>query len=167
MAQLKKNEKKLKYPVTTRAFAFSSELLALYNLETWKTDKTEHIHNSKKAFDYTIEAIETLRHGDLECKLKPAHLSKRLGVWYKSYCPGDKLMSKSHKAKGKEVKAEKRRTREILSQIPKEPVLMDGDRYIFGNKRASKNTRWRRKQRAERDCLLCSISKAGKIERRS
>jgi hypothetical protein len=47
-----------------------------------------------------IEAIETLRHGDLECKLKAAHLSKQLGLWYKSYCPGGKLMSKSNRTKG-------------------------------------------------------------------
>jgi hypothetical protein len=164
---LKKDEEKMKYTITTRAFAFSSELLAIYNLETLKTEKTEHIHDRKQAFDYMIEAIETLRHGDLECKLKAAHLSKRLGVWYKSYCPGGKLMSKSNRTKGKEVEAEKKRTRDILSQIQKEPVLLDSHRHIFGSKRASKNTRWRRKQTAERDCFLFSISKAGKIDRPS
>jgi hypothetical protein len=70
---------KLKYTINTRAFAFSSELLTLYNLEIWKTE-TKHIHDRKQAFDYTIEPIETLRHGDLECKLKAAQISKRLGV---------------------------------------------------------------------------------------
>jgi hypothetical protein len=43
-----------------------------------------------------------------------------------------------------------------LSQIQKEPGLLDSHRHIFGSKRASKNTRWRCKQTAERDrfCFL-------------
>ncbi|KIW98766.1 uncharacterized protein Z519_00429 [Cladophialophora bantiana CBS 173.52] len=154
----------LRHTLTTRAFAFSSELLAKYHLETWEKGRPGRGRSPDDISDLLDEAIEILRRGDIACQLQAAHCSRRLAVWFKTFYPGDKLRSKSHRAKGAKAQAEKRRTSEIMSCIKKEPCVIPREGLPVGAKRGSRNNRWRRKQIAERDLFLSALLKGGQNE---
>jgi len=150
-------ETKLECTVITRAFAFASELLAKYHLEPWNLAGTQQTLNRRQSFDYRRKSIAILREGDLERKPMAAHSSKKLSVWFKSYCYGEKIASKSNRAKGEDIKNQKAQTRDILSEIARKSALDDGARAAFRGE--DRRTRWRRKWRAEIDSVLSSLCK--------
>jgi hypothetical protein len=152
----------LRYDQITQAFAFSTELLAVCQLDPVIT-KASHQTGLDwtrfgEALQMAAETIEVLRQGDLDCIVKAAHLSKRLSIWYKSYYRGDldsgTKPCRQRRPKGKEFKAEKDRTAAILEQIGEMPV----SGFEFRDTKENQNTRWRRKKLAESEAVLASAA---------
>jgi hypothetical protein len=149
----------LQYTTTTRAFAFANELLATYHLETWTDHRTNFVkeHDRNQSYQYMDEAIKTLRHGDIDCRVRAACLSKRLALWRQNYC-GPK---KSIEAKANEQRAQEevRRTKELRSQIHKIPIsLAKSPIAVSTDRGGSENNRWRRKHRKVRDAFWSKLS---------
>ncbi|KAK0720996.1 hypothetical protein B0H67DRAFT_553066 [Lasiosphaeris hirsuta] len=159
----------LRYDVTTRAFAFASELVANHRLETQVSRETRDFSTRGHTFSTPMDqAIEVLRNGDLECRVRAAELSKRLAIWLKSYCPGDKVSSAckrpNGRVRGPMGKQEKQRTREILSAIGQMPVPVHAVRQPSGEKAANQNNRWRNKQRRVRKAVLQDLVEVGQAD---
>lgn len=130
----------------TRALAFSTELVAKHHLEYLNEHgKTvSPSHDRSKGFWYMSEAIEILRLGDLQCRIRAFSFSRRLGLWLKSY----------HGAKN--AKEENPRRVEILNRIRKTVITVSEPQNLAVRKRGGNSTtRWRHQRRMVRD-TLCS-----------
>jgi len=139
----------LRYTSNTRSFALASELLALYHLEPGNSKILRKGYDRNLSVLYMDQAIETLRHGDLECRIRAVALSKRLEVWVKSFGEVGK------------AKVEKERSREILPKLPSKPVTPLNAYHVASSssqQAGSKNNRSRRKRRMVRDTLLTSLA---------
>ncbi|KAK3358774.1 hypothetical protein B0T25DRAFT_447854, partial [Lasiosphaeria hispida] len=159
----------LRYDVTTRAFAFASELVANHRLETQVSRENQNFSTRGHTFGIPMDqAIEVLRNGDLECRVRAAELSKRLAIWLKSYCPGEKVSRTckrpNGRLRGSAGKQEKQRTREILSEIGQMPVPVPNVRQPSGEKEVKHNNRWRNKQRKMRKAVLQNLVEAGRAD---
>ncbi|KUI57397.1 hypothetical protein VP1G_04719 [Cytospora mali] len=83
----------LQYDSVTRAFVFSSELITTHHLETWKEPEQEKnkLPDFSLSYYYMNEAIQILRYGDLQCRIRAASFSKRLSTWFRAHRPKAKL----------------------------------------------------------------------------
>lgn len=129
-----------------QTLAFSTEVVAKHYLEYLsehgKTVSTSH--DRRKGFWYMSEAIEILRLGDLQCRIRAFSFSRRLGLWLKSYDGA------------KSAKEEKLRRVQILSRIPKTVITVSEPQNLTIRERGGNSTtRWRRQRRVVRD-TLCS-----------
>lgn len=61
------------------------------------------------------EAIQILRKGDKDCKLRAAQLSRQLMSWMKTYSQGEIQANRRERSKGQYYKNERDRAREILA----------------------------------------------------
>lgn len=68
-------------------------------------------------YRFMDEAIEILRKGDKDCKLKAAQLSRRLMSWMKTYSQGEIQANRRGRSKGQYYMNERDRAREILASI--------------------------------------------------
>lgn len=165
----------LKFDLTTRAFAFASETLSFYFIETWKDDdKNLHEENHVDSFRYMDEAINILQRGDLECQLRAISCSKQLTVWLKIYCQGNKRVGtklnqgklRIHRDKGREVNLEKDRRKELMTRIPDFPIEQTTGYHsrADGQKGVGKNARLRLKLAEKRDRVLAHLPTAGQFK---
>ncbi|KUI70068.1 hypothetical protein VM1G_06554 [Cytospora mali] len=170
----------LQYDSVTRAFVFSSELVATHHLETWKEPEQEQkkLPDFRLSQYYMDEAIQILRYGDLQCRIRAASFSKRLSTWFRAHRPKAKLRPKlvvegeerrkaleEEKKKvlqeeRKKVLQEKARTREIVQDITKLRI------------RGSRRRRWLRGVRrqiprdgriVEKGLLVASVLPQGQV----
>ncbi|KAF4497186.1 hypothetical protein FAGAP_6645 [Fusarium agapanthi] len=68
-------------------------------------------------YRFMDEAIEILRKGDKDCKLRAAQLSRKLMSWMKTYSQGEIQANRRGRLKGQYYKNERDRAREILASI--------------------------------------------------
>ncbi|KAF5568308.1 hypothetical protein FPHYL_2846 [Fusarium phyllophilum] len=68
-------------------------------------------------YRFMDEAIEILRKGDKDCKLRAAQLSRQLMSWMKTYSQGEVQANRRGRSKGQYYKNERDRAREILASI--------------------------------------------------
>jgi hypothetical protein len=151
----------LRYSQAARALAVSSELLVVCQLDPvmGKADKFDR-GTFGSALQAVAEAIDVLRQGDLDCLVSAAHLSKRLSIWYKSYYPGEKTKSKSHRLKSPAATNEKKRTAAILALIGEPPVEFPE----FRDPKNRPRTRWRRKKKADHQFVLSEAAVEARIQ---
>jgi hypothetical protein len=129
-----------------QALVFSTELVAKHYLEYLNEHgKTvSPSHDRTTGFWYMSEAIEILRLGDLQCRIRAFSFSMRLGLWLKSYYGA------------KSAKEEKLRRVQILSRISKTVITVSEPQNLtIREKGGNSMTRWRRQRRIVRD-TLCS-----------
>lgn len=164
----------LTYGTAVSAFVFSSELVAKYLLEggKYKGVLQEALNPCQPYRSYLDEAIETLRVGDLDCQIRAAELSRRLGKWLKAYCLGDINQKKGQKGEGKrgkrprgrdrasDFKQEKHRFAQILNRIFRTP----GDLQFKQNaNKKGWQKELRRKQNETRESVLVPLSREAGI----
>ncbi|KAJ2982479.1 hypothetical protein NUW58_g6430 [Xylaria curta] len=146
------NQHRLQYDSVTRVFFFASELVATYHLEVWKQPeqkqaKPQNLELGCKVID---EAIEILRHGDQQCRIRAASFSKRLSTWIKGHRrkAGARPKMAAVEEQKKKVLDERARTREIVREITKERI------------KGSRRRKWtpRKERVVEKDLLLGSLS---------
>ncbi|KAI1847452.1 hypothetical protein JX265_013973 [Neoarthrinium moseri] len=155
----KVDHKMLQDDAVTRAFVFSTELMATHHLETWRQPEQKENKSPNRDLSYNLvsEAIEILRRGDVQCRVRAAALSKRLSTWIKSHGEraGDRPKAILSDEKRIRVMQEKSRSKEILQSIP--------ERRIEGSRRRIRlrgSSRWRaarKGQAAAKDLLLASL----------
>ncbi|KAF5627434.1 hypothetical protein F52700_8360 [Fusarium sp. NRRL 52700] len=68
-------------------------------------------------YRFMDEAIEILRRGDKDCRLRAAQLSRKLMSWMKTYSQGEIQANRRGRSKGQHYKNERDRAREILASI--------------------------------------------------
>ncbi|EWG41407.1 hypothetical protein FVEG_03532 [Fusarium verticillioides 7600] len=68
-------------------------------------------------YRFMDEAIEILRKGDKDCKLRAAQLSRQLMSWMKTYSQGEIQANRRGRSKGQYYKNERDRAGEILASI--------------------------------------------------
>lgn len=144
----------LEYDSVTRAFVFSSWLVATHHLET--VEQTERDY--ELSYKYMGEAIEILRYGDLQCCIRAASFSGRLSMWIKGHRQktGKRSKAAAREEEKSKVLEEKVRTREIIRQIPKK--RFPGARYKKVIKGVRRNVP-REEHALERDLLLASLTR--------
>ncbi len=120
-----RRQRELQYNWVTRAFVFASELLATHHLEPRRQPGQDQAllraAELELSYQYMGEAIEILRRGDVQCRIRAASLSRRLSTWIKGH--PQKRGNRTHKEAMKEEKRraldERDRTREIVQSITK------------------------------------------------
>ena len=116
-AEICRSQLPLKCTLTSRAFAFSSELLAKKRLDK----------DRQQSLKYMDEAIELLSGGDQECCIWAAAMSKTLEIWYKRSPDVDDRTKVTIERKRKSdirAKIEENRTAVIASR-PNMEVMYD------------------------------------------
>jgi hypothetical protein len=148
----------LQYDSVTRAFVYSSKLVATHHLETWKQpeQKQNKSPNRELSYKYMSEVIEILRYGDLQCRIRAASFSKRLSTWFKGHPQkkGDRLETVAIEEEMAKVLEEKARMREIVRQIPKQRIKGSRKRKWVGGRR---KTASRAEKTLARDLLFASL----------
>ena len=134
----------LRYDVSTRDFAIASELVANHCLETQVSHTDQDFSTRGRTFSIHMDqAIEVLRKGDLECRVRAAELSKRLVIWLKSYCPGEKAPNRETcrrpkgTLRGSMGRPEKQRTRYCLKSAKRQFIQWTN---FLARKRPSQTT---------------------------
>ncbi len=158
-----RQQARLQHDSVTRAFIFSSQLLATHHLEPRKNPGFGQALRAAVAaaelelsYKYMGEAIEILRHGDVECRVRAASLSRRLSTWIKGRPQkhGGRKHQEAVKEEKKRALDERNRTREIVQSITK------------GQIKGARRRTWVRGKRKEhrdgrplmRDLLVASLS---------
>ncbi|KFA71084.1 hypothetical protein S40288_05516 [Stachybotrys chartarum IBT 40288] len=122
----KERRNALEHDSVTRAFVFSTELVATYHLETWKQpmQRQNKQQNCELSYQCMNEAIEILRYGDKDCRIRAASFSKRLATWIQGHQQkaGDRTKKVAVEEQRRRISAEKERKREIISKIDKEQI---------------------------------------------
>ncbi|KAK3377307.1 hypothetical protein B0T24DRAFT_678152 [Lasiosphaeria ovina] len=167
----------LKYNQSLRALAYSAELLAVCNLDPVIGERDpvtgKPVHNvleRDRAFQRVADAIDLLRRGDLECRVRAVHLSKRLSIWFKTYFPGQAKTGRRQRSRKMQQRHE---TSAILAQIDElTHVHVGDDGSGWGSSRdcthernaegKSKNNRWRREVRERQQTALHDIVADGR-----
>ncbi|KAK5655662.1 hypothetical protein OQA88_5595 [Cercophora sp. LCS_1] len=162
----------LRYDGVSRSLAYSVDLLARCQLDPVICDRKHDIPARDQAFQHVAQTIEMLRHGDLDCKVRAAHLSKRLSIWLKTFVPGRSVVGATHKLNRMKEKEQKRVTSMILAQVDEmpicRPVSLDppwqgkNPRHDQrGEREPSQKNRWRRKVREREKMAAASILDSG------
>ncbi|KAK3296516.1 uncharacterized protein B0H64DRAFT_475308 [Chaetomium fimeti] len=160
----------LAYGGVVSAFVFSTELVAKYLLEggKYKHVLRERLSPSQPYDVYLSEAIEILRSGDVDCQVRAAELSRRLGTWLKAYCLGEKNKEKGQKGEGKrgkrsrgrdrtpDFKREKHRFSQILNRIFQTPHEL---RFKMNTNREGWQKDLRHKRNESRELVLVPLSR--------
>lgn len=127
----------------TQAFTFSTELLAKHHLGCLNEHgRSISLHQDRsKGFRYMNEAIDILRVGDLQCRIRAFSLSRRSALWLKAY------QERSN------AQEERFRRSEILKTIPRMELALPepqqlGSRGGKGNARLAKNRAWWRRRQS-------------------
>jgi hypothetical protein len=122
----KAHRRALRHDAVARLFIFCSELLATHHLETWKVphQKQNKHQDHELSHKYMDEAIEILRCGDQQCRVRAASFSKRLSTWIKAHPQktGNRPKEEVAEEEREKVLKEKVRMKEIVSHIAKEPI---------------------------------------------
>lgn len=122
----KAHQRTLKYNSVTRAFVFSSELIATHHLETWKEPEQKQNKQQDRDLSYKCmsDAIDILQHGDQQCLIRAASFSKRLSIRIKGHPMkmGSRPESFAMQEAKRNILREKTRTREIIRHINKTSI---------------------------------------------
>ncbi|GAB1311862.1 hypothetical protein MFIFM68171_02072 [Madurella fahalii] len=100
----------LTYNSAARALAFSTELLAVSQLDPVLVNGKPNVRERVRAFQDVSDAVDLLRRGDLECRVRAAELSRRLTIWYKTFISPNEANSGRYRE-------QKKVTAMIMSQI--------------------------------------------------
>lgn len=159
----------LRYGINARAFAFTAELIAtriLHQLDSKGVVLPTELDPSRPFHAYMNEAIEILRRGDLDCRVRAAELSKRLTVWLKTYYNGEKSQTQGKvggrqrgRDRGPEFKKEKSRKTAILAGIFQTPaeIRLSGFKRLPKEVNQGWHNRWRREMRKIQVSTLISL----------
>ncbi|KAF4452370.1 hypothetical protein F53441_4779 [Fusarium austroafricanum] len=76
-----------------------------------------------RIYEFMDDAINILRNGDKDCKLRAAQISRQRMTWMGTYSLGEKISNRRGRSKGKDYERERDRADEILASIfPKESL---------------------------------------------
>ncbi|KAK3303652.1 uncharacterized protein B0T15DRAFT_540900 [Chaetomium strumarium] len=135
MCREKARRQALQYDSVTRAFVAATELVARHYLET-RIPRPD----PECGYKYMGEAVEILRCGDLQCRIRAASFSKRLQTWIKGHRrkKGERSKREAMEEEKMRVAQERVRTREIIRDITKERI------------KGSRRGKWVRRARVKR-----------------
>ncbi|KAK4233414.1 hypothetical protein C8A03DRAFT_19519, partial [Achaetomium macrosporum] len=148
----KAQQRTLRYDSVTRAFAFSTRVLAKHFVDpppdqASRTQRPQH--DAEVSFRYLGGAIEVLRWGDLQCRIRAAGFSNLLLAWVKGNprSPKDATHAGMQAQNIIELKA---RRREILRTLDK--------KRIKGTEKRRRDRVWRKDRTQEKNLLVASLA---------